>query len=295
MMMTRNEPDIIVVDAGGTSSKFGVFRDGKLVNKIKLPSSHILQVGIEKMIEILSQGIDQIKLGRDFKIVFGLAGFGSDQKIRDQIEGAIKEKFNIYDYYLTNDIELAYYSEFERETGILLILGTGSIAYKYENNEFIRTGGWGYKIGDEASGYDLGMKLIKEFTKEADKRREKTDLYQCVREYFSLENDYDLILRVQNMNRTEIASLSGLVFDLYKKDNKKAKEIIDYMVLEIVELIRALDSEKIKKVAIFGGLTKSDIGLEKIIKNKLRDDIDLVVAKNDALEGGYKLSREVFS
>lgn len=295
MMMTRNEPDIIVVDAGGTSSKFGVFRDGKLVNKIKLPSSHILQVGIEKMIEILSQGIDQIKLGRDFKIVFGLAGFGSDQKIRDQIEGAIKEKFNIYDYYLTNDIELAYYSEFERETGILLILGTGSIAYKYENNEFIRTGGWGYKIGDEASGYDLGMKLIKEFTKEADKRREKTDLYQCVREYFSLENDYDLILRVQNMNRTEIASLSGLVFDLYKKDNKKAKEIIDYMVLEIVELIRALDSEKIKKVAIFGGLTKSDIGLEKIIKNKLRENLDIVVAKNDALEGGYKLSREVFS
>ena len=295
MMMTRNEPDIIVVDAGGTSSKFGVFRDGKLINEIKLPSSHILQVGIEKMIEILSQGIDQIKLGRDFKIVFGLAGFGSDQKIRDQIEGAIKEKFNIYDYYLTNDIELAYYSEFERETGILLILGTGSIAYKYENNEFIRTGGWGYKIGDEASGYDLGMKLIKEFTKEADKRREKTDLYQCVREYFSLENDYDLILRVQNMNRTQIASLSGLVFDLYKKDNKKAKEIIDSMVLEIVELINALDSEKVKKVAIFGGLTKSDIGLEKIIKNKLRENLDIVVAKNDALEGGYKLSREVFS
>lgn len=295
MMMTRNEPDIIVVDAGGTSSKFGVFRDGKLVNKIKLPSSHILQVGIEKMIEILSQGIDQVKLDRDFKIVFGLAGFGSDQKIRDQIEGAIKEKFNIYDYYLTNDIELAYYSEFERETGILLILGTGSIAYKYENNEFIRTGGWGYKIGDEASGYDLGMKLIKEFTKEADKRREKTDLYQYVREYFSLENDYDLILRVQNMNRTQIASLSGLVFDLYKKDNKKAKEIIDSMVLEIVELINALDSEKVKKVAIFGGLTKSDIGLEKIIKNKLRENLDIVVAKNDALEGGYKLSREVFS
>lgn len=293
--MTKNEPDIIVVDAGGTSSKFGVFRDGKLVNKIKLPSSHILQVGREKMIEILGQGIDQVKLDRDFKIVFGLAGFGSDQKIRDQTEDAIKEKFNIYDYYLTNDIELAYYSEFERETGILLILGTGSIAYKYENNEFIRTGGWGYKIGDEASGYDLGMKLIKEFTKEADKRREKTELYKCVREYFSLENDYDLILRVQNMDRTQIASLSGLVFDLYKKNNKKAKEIIDSMLLEIVELIRALDSGNVKKVALFGGLTKSDIGLEKLIKTKLREGIDLVIVKNDALEGGYELSREVFS
>lgn len=295
MIMTTTESDIIVVDAGGTTSKFAIFRYGKLVNKIKLPSSHILQVGREKMLETLAQGIEEVKLDRDFKIVFGLAGFGSDQKIRDEIKNAIKDRFSLYDYYLTNDVELAYYSEFGRKTGILLILGTGSIAYKYENNEFIRTGGWGYKIGDEASGYDLGMKLIKEFTKEADNRREKTELYYLLKEYFSLGNDYDMILRVQNMDRTQIASLSGLVFDLYKKDNKKAKEIIASMILEIVELVKALDSEKVKKVALFGGLTKSNIGLEKLIKNKLREDLEVVVAKNDALEGGYKLSREVFS
>lgn len=295
MIMTTTESDIIVVDAGGTTSKFAIFRDGKLVNKIKLPSSHILQVGREKMLETLAQGIEEVKLDRHFKIVFGLAGFGSDQKIRDEIKNSIKDRFSLYDYYLTNDVELAYYSEFGRKTGILLILGTGSIAYKYENNEFIRTGGWGYKIGDEASGYDLGMKLIKEFTKEADNRREKTELYYLLKEYFSLGNDYDMILRVQNMDRTQIASLSGLVFDLYKKDNKKAKEIIASMILEIVELVKALDSEKVKKVALFGGLTKSNIGLEKLIKNKLREDLEVVVAKNDALEGGYKLSREVFS
>lgn len=295
MIMTTTESDIIVVDAGGTTSKFAIFRYGKLVNKIKLPSSHILQVGREKMLGTLAQGIEEVKLDRDFKIVFGLAGFGSDQKIRDGIKNAIKDKFGLYDYYLTNDVELAYYSEFGRKTGILLILGTGSIAYKYENNEFIRTGGWGYKIGDEASGYDLGMKLIKEFTKEADNRREKTELYYLLKEYFSLGNDYDMILRVQNMDRTQIASLSGLVFDLYKIDNKKAKEIIASMILEIVELVKALDSEKVKKVALFGGLTKSNIGLEKLIKNKLRVDLEVVVAKNDALEGGYKLSREVFS
>lgn len=295
MIMTTTESDIIVVDAGGTTSKFAIFRYGKLVNKIKLPSSHILQVGREKMLGTLAQGIEEVKLGRDFKIVFGLAGFGSDQKIRDEIKNAIKDRFGLYDYYLTNDVELAYYSEFARTTGILLILGTGSIGYKYENNKFIRTGGWGYKIGDEASGYDLGMKLIKEFTKEADNRREKTELYYLLKEYFSLGNDYDMILRVQNMDRTQIASLSGLVFDLYKKDNKKAKEIIASMILEIVELVKALDSEKVKKVALFGGLTKSDIGLDKLIKGKLRDDLDVVIGKNNALRGGYELSKEVFS
>lgn len=287
--------DIIVVDAGGTTSKFAIFRDGKLVNKIKLPSSHILQVGRDKMIEILALGINQIKLDRYFKIVFGLAGFGSDKKIRNEINKAIKEKFHNYDYYLTNDVELAYYSEFARTTGILLILGTGSIGYKYENNKFIRTGGWGYKIGDEASGYDLGIKLIKAFCKEADKRAQKTDLYFRVREYLALENDYDLILRAQNMTRTEIASLSELVFDLYKKGNIKAIEIINSMVDEITDLISALDDSKLNKVVLFGGLTKSDIGLDKLIKSKIRDNLYVVIGKNNALIGGYELGKVVFS
>lgn len=293
--MKMEKTDIIVVDAGGTTSKFAIFRDGKLVNKIKLPSCHILQVGRDKMIEILALGINQIKLDRDFKIVFGLAGFGSDKKIRNEINKAIKEKFHNYDYYLTNDVELAYYSEFARTTGILLILGTGSIGYKYENNKFIRTGGWGYKIGDEASGYDLGIKLIKAFCKEADKRAQKTDLYFRVREYLALENDYDLILRAQNMTRTEIASLSELVFDLYKKGNIKAIEIINSMVDEITDLISALDDGKLNKVVLFGGLTKSDIGLDKLIKSKIRDDLDVVIGNNNALRGGYELSKEVFS
>lgn len=293
--MKMEKTDVIVVDAGGTTSKFAIFRDGKLVNKIKLPSSHVLQVGRDKMIEILALGINQIKLDRDFKIVFGLAGFGSDKKIRNEINKAIKEKFHNYDYYLTNDVELAYYSEFARTTGILLILGTGSIGYKYENNKFIRTGGWGYKIGDEASGYDLGIKLIKAFCKEADNRAKKTDLYFRVREYLSLENDYDLILRAQNMTRTEIASLSELVFDLYKKGNIKAIEIINSMVDEITDLISALDDGKLNKVVLFGGLTKSDIGLDKIIKSKIRDDLDVVIGNNNALIGGYELSKEVFS
>ena len=247
------------------------------------------------MIEILALGINQIKLDRDFKIVFGLAGFGSDKKIRNEINKAIKEKFHNYDYYLTNDVELAYYSEFARTTGILLILGTGSIGYKYENNKFIRTGGWGYKIGDEASGYDLGIKLIKAFCKEADNRAQKTDLYFRVRKYLALEIDYDLILRAQNMTRTEIASLSELVFDLYKKGNIKAIEIINSIVDEITDLISALDDGKLNKVVLFGGLTKSDIGIDKLIKSKLRDNLDVVIGKNNALRGGYELSKVVFS
>lgn len=292
--MNLNRKDVVVVDAGGTTSKFAIYRDDRCLKKLELPSSHILQVGREKMIETLSRGVEEIKLDRDINIVFGLAGFGSDKKIKDEIKVAIKEKFHSFDYYLTNDVELAYYSEFARTTGILLILGTGSIGYKYENNKFIRTGGWGYKIGDEASGYDLGMKLIKAFCRQVDNRSKKTCLYGKVREYLSLENDYDLILKVQNMTRTEIASLSKLVFELYKNNDKNAIEIVNSMVDEIIDLIDALDDGKIKKVALFGGLTKADINLESLIKMRVRKNMDVVISKNDALLGGYDLSKEVF-
>lgn len=97
------------------------------------------------------------------------------------------------------------------------------------------------------------------------------------------------------MTRTEIASLSELVFDLYKKGNIKAIEIITSMVDEITCLISALDDGKLNKVVLFGGLTKSDIGLDKLIKSKLRDNLDVVIGKNNALRGGYELSKVVFS
>lgn len=287
--------DILVVDGGGTSTKFALFRNGERIKEISLPSCHIMQVGEEKMVEILKYGIQKIKDNDDTVLIFGLAGYGNDLSLRERIKNAINKNFGEYKYYLTNDIELAYYGELGDKSGILLILGTGSIAYKYKDGEFFRSGGWGYFIGDEASGYYLGKKLLRAFANQADGRAEKTKLYDNVNSYFKLKNDYDIISISKNMSRTEIASLAEIVVDLYKCKDPSAIKIIDDMVNQCVIMIRPLLDKDIKEVVLFGGLTKADISLDSLISEKLKEDIVVKISSHDALFGGYKLGINKFN
>ncbi|UUZ96407.1 hypothetical protein LJK87_20105 [Paenibacillus sp. P25] len=54
---------------------------------------------------------------------------------------------------IANDAVAALAAGTSGEAGIVLIAGTGSIAYGYdpETGEAVRAGGWGYLLGDEGA------------------------------------------------------------------------------------------------------------------------------------------------
>lgn len=59
--------------------------------------------------------------------------------------------------FVTTDVEAAWHAAFERDPGILLIAGTGSIAYGCNAaGKSARTGGLGPARGDEGSGFWIG-------------------------------------------------------------------------------------------------------------------------------------------
>ena len=60
-----------------------------------------------------------------------------------------------------SDVEMAYRSAFRNSQGIILIGGTGSIAYgKDKTGKFARAGGLGPKKGDEGSGFWIGKQFL---------------------------------------------------------------------------------------------------------------------------------------
>ncbi len=59
-----------------------------------------------------------------------------------------------------SDVELAHHSYFKGKPGILLIAGTGSIAYGRNKNRVARAGGLGNKEGDPGSGYWIGRRWL---------------------------------------------------------------------------------------------------------------------------------------
>ena len=157
----------ICVDAGGTKTKFVLYsEEGKILDQETLPSCHFMRVGYDGMTEILEEGFKILKdrhaeKDQDFMLSMGLAGYGREDRIRENIEIAIRNAFKNEMYVLRNDIETAIEGAFLGGDGIMLIAGTGSIAYSKYKSMLKRSGGWGYLFGDEGSAYWLAKKCLK--------------------------------------------------------------------------------------------------------------------------------------
>jgi N-acetylglucosamine kinase-like BadF-type ATPase len=98
--------------------------------------------------------------------------------------------------------------------GVAAIAGTGSIAYgRGPDGGEARAGGWGYLLGDEGSGYHIGLAALRAVVRAADGRGPETPLAGLILEAWGLGSVSELVGRVYRPRRSnaEIAALAGLV------------------------------------------------------------------------------------
>jgi hypothetical protein len=73
------------------------------------------------------------------------------------------------------------------QPGVIVIAGTGAVAYgQLADGRSFRSGGWGYLMGDEGSGYDLGIGALRAITQASDGRGTSTCLIEMIPQYFAL-------------------------------------------------------------------------------------------------------------
>ena len=73
---------------------------------------------------------------------------------------------------VVNDALVALEAGAPEQPGVVVISGTGSIAYgRNARGEAARAGGWGYVLGDEGSGYWIGRAALRAVLRESDRAR----------------------------------------------------------------------------------------------------------------------------
>jgi N-acetylglucosamine kinase-like BadF-type ATPase len=86
---------------------------------------------------------------------------------------------------IANDALIALVAGVGSAPGVVLIAGTGSIAYgRNARNEAARAGGWGYVLGDEGSGYWIGRQALRAVVRASDGRGPQTSLTPLVLEHY---------------------------------------------------------------------------------------------------------------
>lgn len=85
--------------------------------------------------------------------------------------------------------------------GVVIISGTGSICYgRNTNGEAARSGGWGYVLGDEGSGYWIGRAALRAVLRQADRRGPETALTPMLLAHFGVAQPQGLIHQIYHSN-----------------------------------------------------------------------------------------------
>ncbi|HEX7065238.1 MAG TPA: BadF/BadG/BcrA/BcrD ATPase family protein [Bacillales bacterium] len=260
----------IGIDGGGTKTS-GVIGDEHGVIKAKLQgkSSNIQSKPANKVKEVLLQLIRDLTAGEGIKveqietIYFSMAGCGRPQDKRRILELLRPDIDSSIDLIVENDAMGALAAGTWGEPGIVLIAGTGSIAYVYSPiNGISRVGGWGYLLGDEGSGFEIGRKGLAAVLKQYDGRGKETELTEILLNRYNLSFPEQLIPLIYNAEdvRGEIASVTEAVFKADYGGDPVAIDITRHAVAELVDLIRT--AQKTGETANFplvisGGLFKN--------------------------------------
>jgi N-acetylglucosamine kinase-like BadF-type ATPase len=161
-------------------------------------------------------------------LCLGLAGFGRDDDRRLiynwVVAVGVAEKVTV-----VNDADLLLWAATPEGWGLGLVCGTGSIAIgRTMNGETARAGGWGYLIGDEGSGYALGLAALRAAVQAADRRIPATSLQAGILEALGLEQVAQLVatLYQNNPGREGIAQLSEVVFSSARQGDRQAALIL---------------------------------------------------------------------
>lgn len=259
---------IIGLDGGGTATK-GVMIDGEggVLARASGESSNIQAIGAERLGENLAALVGNLAAAAGCSaaevdhLYAGLAGAGRPAD-REAISLQLQSHGLAKQHTIDTDASAALAGAFGGGPGIIVISGTGSICFgKDEKGTLYRCGGWGFKLGDEGSGYYIGQQALIAALKEFDGRGPKTVLRAHFEKKYELASIDLIISQVYSdkIDRTEIASNAPAVFDAAIAGDSAAREIIARAGREIGKLVagaarRMGRAEREVDVALIGSI-----------------------------------------
>jgi N-acetylglucosamine kinase-like BadF-type ATPase len=146
-------------------------------------------------------------------ICLGIAGVdrAADEAVVRSIMRRIGYKARIL---VVNDALIALQAGVADDPGIVIVSGTGSIAYgRNGEGQASRAGGWGYVLGDEGSGYWIGRLALRAVVRHADGRGRITSLTPRLLNHFGVQQASELINKVyhEELSPRAIAALAKYV------------------------------------------------------------------------------------
>jgi N-acetylglucosamine kinase-like BadF-type ATPase len=222
-------------------------------------------------------------------VVVGAAGAG-DAAVAAMLRERISASFQGARVAVYDDALIALRASVPSGDGIVLIAGTGSIAYGTFGERTVRAGGYGSLIGDEGSAFAIGRAALAVALRAADGRGVLDDFSRDVMEQLDAFDGPALASRMYDSADpvTAIAALAPMVLQRAGDGNRSAAKIVQSAAVDLFELVKAVlrradATAREVPLVLAGGLLASNSLLTYLIETRVNGDMPAVVPQKTGL------------
>lgn len=172
------------IDGGGSKTTCVVGDEGSTLATATTSGSNLVRLGGDRARAALHDAVRQactaagVTPQQISRCCAGLAGAARPEIAA--VARSILAEVLPGEIQIAGDMEIAHYAAFAGEAGVMVIAGTGSIAYGVNRaGQNARAGGWGAAVSDEGSGHWVGKMAVAQLLRAHD-RGARTALLKAV-------------------------------------------------------------------------------------------------------------------
>ena len=273
---------VVGVDGGGSKTRVLVADEtGTQLGEVVGPGSAVRPGQAERSADVIAAAVRDALASCEMTHVIpkvlcvGVAGAGREPERQALASRELADEVVIH-----ADFSIALDDAFGEGPGVLLVSGTGSVAFgRGPSGQSARCGGWGPVCGDEGSGQWVGRRALSVVTAAADGREPETALVGAVLTAAQVNDPQELVAWAAQATPAQLASLAPVVSSVAEAGDLRANAILSLAVEELVLHVRTLsrqlfgDERAATPVALAGGMLTKGTTLRKRFEHRLKSAV----------------------
>jgi Predicted N-acetylglucosamine kinase len=274
---------VVGVDGGGSKTRVLVADGrGEQLGSYEGAASAVRPGAVEHSADVIATCVREALAAsgvadeRPAALCVGVAGVGRPAE-REQLWRALMQHDLANELSIVPDAQVALDDAFGDGPGILLVAGTGSVAFaRGPTGAEARVGGWGPVCGDEGSGAWIGRRALSVVTAALDGREPETSLVGAVLTALELDEVDELVAWAADATPRDLAKLAMPVLTLAAERDLRANSICTIAAEELVIHVRTLarqlfvDERAAFPVALAGGMLQRGSFLRRLVEHRLK-------------------------
>jgi glucosamine kinase len=295
------------IDGGGSKTSCVIGDENALLGTGTSAGSNVIRVGERQARENLSAAIRQACAAANItpeqieRTCVGIAG-GARPEIAAVVRRLLSE-FVSGEIEVVGDMVIAMEAAFGGGPGIIVIAGTGSIAYgRNSKGDTARAGGWGFAISDEGSGHWIGRSALAASMRAYDEAAGDSSsmLLESIMKSWDVTTREQLVVTANGSPPPDFAALLPAVLSAADAGDAMAHGVLTQAGVELATLAKIVTDRIFGKagavpVAVSGGVFCNCDVVRQVFYENLRAEYPQVLPNANLVEparGALELARK---